>query len=483
MESWIRDKSISSLSERELMQYDVNNEVDFLLSVNNDFILPKQVLSLARERAINFHNSLLPQYGGCFAPSWAILDKQTVHGVTWHVMTEKIDEGDILLQQEVTILNGDTAFSLGLRCREAAYEAFTRLVSMIENDGLEAHPQRGYTSYRKVYERPPCGGVLTWDTPAEDLATLHRALARGPIGDNSFELCKLLLSDTFLIVGHVSDTGQPTTFSPGTITKLGCNDLRVAAADNEVQLSELKDVADNPIQMDDFLRERGIEIGSVLPTFHRRVMQKILSRYTAVAKQEKYYVKKWRRLLELCPQRSQLISRISESTQAACSSSEYAICSLPTIEGQSYFVFKLAADLWTLDEPREVALMLSTDVFRSYSNKMDPLFCAYFPLSFVLDPKDIRRSIDEIVQIITQFERLGPQGRDFFCRKSLLNIPVPELFVWFGYERDSRGGRGLRIITGKTNGTAGQFSLSSHAPLVAISLKVSLEEKSVRIMN
>ena len=61
-------------------------------------ILPKRVLELPRRCAINYHYAPLPKYAGPYATSWAIMQGERVHGVTWHAMIELVDAGDILKQ-------------------------------------------------------------------------------------------------------------------------------------------------------------------------------------------------------------------------------------------------------------------------------------------------------------------------------------------------------------------------------------------------
>src|SRR5579871_2228717 len=67
---------------------------DYLFSIVNLKILPASILKLPSKLAINYHDSLLPKYAGLHSTSWALLNRETQHGITWHIMTESIDEGD-----------------------------------------------------------------------------------------------------------------------------------------------------------------------------------------------------------------------------------------------------------------------------------------------------------------------------------------------------------------------------------------------------
>ena len=64
------------------------------------YILKKQILEIPQTGSINKHASTLPSYQGLFPYLWAYI-AGAPQGVSFHVMTQNIDEGDILLQQDV----------------------------------------------------------------------------------------------------------------------------------------------------------------------------------------------------------------------------------------------------------------------------------------------------------------------------------------------------------------------------------------------
>src|ERR1700733_4245819 len=60
-----------------------NRNFDYLFSVINYRILTKEIIESPRYFAINYHNAPLPRYGGLNAASWAILNQEKEHGITW----------------------------------------------------------------------------------------------------------------------------------------------------------------------------------------------------------------------------------------------------------------------------------------------------------------------------------------------------------------------------------------------------------------
>ncbi len=77
-----------------------NNKPNLIISYNYEHIVKNDVLE-SNTNIINLHISFLPWNKGSNPNVWSFLDN-TPKGVTIHRMTEKIDEGDILLQKEVS---------------------------------------------------------------------------------------------------------------------------------------------------------------------------------------------------------------------------------------------------------------------------------------------------------------------------------------------------------------------------------------------
>lgn len=75
-------------------------------------IVPKEFLEYPRYRCINVHFSILPKYRGAVPIQKAILDGEKKTGISIMLMSEGLDEGDILSIYEEEILKDDTNVSL-----------------------------------------------------------------------------------------------------------------------------------------------------------------------------------------------------------------------------------------------------------------------------------------------------------------------------------------------------------------------------------
>ncbi len=211
--------------------------VDWLLSVANLVILPPAVLALARKGAVNFHDGPLPRYAGLNAPVWAILNGETQHGITWHLITDGMDEGDILEQRLFPIAPTDTALTLNTRCFEAAIDSFPALLTALES-GAPARRAQDF-SQRSLYkraDRPAAAGRLDFGQTAAKLAALVRALDHGSYF-NPLTCAKILAADRVLLVGAAEETDGNA--APGTVLEATEAGLVVACAAGALRLMRL----------------------------------------------------------------------------------------------------------------------------------------------------------------------------------------------------------------------------------------------------
>jgi len=124
---------------------------DYLFSVVNFRILPTSLIQSPAVFAINYHDSLLPKYAGSHACAWALHNRETFHGVSWHVMTDKVDGGDLLAQASFPIESDDTVARLHHKCRLAGLAAFRALLHDLKAGTFTRTPQD--FAHRTFYRR------------------------------------------------------------------------------------------------------------------------------------------------------------------------------------------------------------------------------------------------------------------------------------------------------------------------------------------
>ena len=97
---------------REEMSDIINLEPDLIITCAYGQILPQELLDVPRLGCINVHASLLPKLRGGAPIHRAIMNGNKTTGVTIMYMDAKMDEGDIITQEEIEILDTDTASTL-----------------------------------------------------------------------------------------------------------------------------------------------------------------------------------------------------------------------------------------------------------------------------------------------------------------------------------------------------------------------------------
>ncbi len=75
-------------------------------------------------RMLNIHPSLLPAFPGLHTHEAALKAGAKEHGCTIHLVTDGVDEGPILAQARVPVLEGDTADTLAARVLEQEHKLY-----------------------------------------------------------------------------------------------------------------------------------------------------------------------------------------------------------------------------------------------------------------------------------------------------------------------------------------------------------------------
>ena len=112
---------ISSKDEEQIVQLFKAWRVDLIVLAGWMKVISPQLINAFPDRIINIHPSLLPKYKGLNAVQQALDSGDVVTGCTVHLVTEELDSGKIIMQEEVGILPHDTLESLTKVIHRAEY--------------------------------------------------------------------------------------------------------------------------------------------------------------------------------------------------------------------------------------------------------------------------------------------------------------------------------------------------------------------------
>lgn len=127
------------------------NNVDTIISVQHNWIIPNEVIQLVDGMAFNLHMAKLPEYKGHHPFVHAILNGDKTYTVTMHWMTPKVDVGSIAFSKEFDIAEHDTAKSL-YRCGVVeSLKLFEKLIAAL-GSGAQV-PAQPMTGEHRFYSR------------------------------------------------------------------------------------------------------------------------------------------------------------------------------------------------------------------------------------------------------------------------------------------------------------------------------------------
>jgi len=237
---------------------------DYLVSANNFQIFRAPSLAVPRLGVVNFHNAPLPRYGGLNACSWALLNDEREHGVTWHLVDGGIDSGPILAQHRFPIEPEDTAISLISRCIRLGSEVFRSVAKdLVEGTARPRSQDRANRTYFGVKDRP-WGGDLPWWEPAADLHRLARALSFHPM-PNMFYRPRLAVDPSKpLFAERIGVRPHMAATRPGTVVETADDEITVELCDGLLMVGGLVDGGGAAVDGHEAVERFGLKAGSQL---------------------------------------------------------------------------------------------------------------------------------------------------------------------------------------------------------------------------
>lgn len=195
LKQWSLEQDIKCIDYNQYKEADFKNYL--LFSIVNPNIIPSSLLERHQVKlAVNYHDSLLPTYAGVNSTTWAILNNEQYHGVTWHKMNDGIDEGDILKQTKINIGPNETVNSLNLKCTDNSLVLFDQLLAEIDNNDLKPLRQlTGDKSYYGLDSIPPNNGIVNQCQNIETLYSYCRALGFCYSYDNPVGTAKIIIEN------------------------------------------------------------------------------------------------------------------------------------------------------------------------------------------------------------------------------------------------------------------------------------------------
>ena len=217
-------------------------------------ILSQEVLDIPVHGCINVHASLLPKYRGAAPIQHAIMDGETVTGITTMQMNAGLDTGDMLLQREVPIHPDTTYGTLHDVLMEMGAELLIETLERLAAGTLAPVPQMGESSYAARITRETA--QIDWSKPVHELDALVRGLNPTPYAQTS-------LNGAVYKIGGLRRTGHAASAPAGTLVSADRRaGLCIAAGDEDVEITEIQAPGKKMMAASAFLNGCALTVGT-----------------------------------------------------------------------------------------------------------------------------------------------------------------------------------------------------------------------------
>jgi UDP-4-amino-4-deoxy-L-arabinose formyltransferase / UDP-glucuronic acid dehydrogenase (UDP-4-keto-hexauronic acid decarboxylating) len=201
---------------------------DIIFSFYYRKLIGPAILDIPEHGALNLHGSLLPKYRGRCPVNWVLIKGEKETGVTLHYMTPKPDEGDIVMQEKISISPGDTAMSLHEKLKNASQKLLEEALPLIKTQTAPRKPQDN-TMASYFGGRGPRDGEIHWEYTSSEIRNLVRAVTIPYPGAFSY------VGDRKCLIWEV--TGMPVTeetLRPGTVVSV--DPLVIACGEGSIRV-------------------------------------------------------------------------------------------------------------------------------------------------------------------------------------------------------------------------------------------------------
>ncbi len=152
---------------------------DVLVMVAFGQILKPVVLDMAAYGVVNLHGSLLPRYRGPAPVNWAIINGETVTGVTTMFCDPGVDTGDMILKREVPVGPETTAEELARTLASVGADLVVETLEQIRAGTVKPQKQDdSRATYAPLLKKEM--GRIEWSKPAWEIHNLVRGLVPWP---------------------------------------------------------------------------------------------------------------------------------------------------------------------------------------------------------------------------------------------------------------------------------------------------------------
>lgn len=249
-------KSEAFISELAALKADLFVVVAFRM-------LPEVVWNMPENGTINLHASLLPQYRGAAPINRAVMNGETVTGLSTFFLTHEIDTGNIIAQVKIPIGFTENAGEVHDQMMVAGADLLAETVQSIMNHSYQAIPQTGSDISHSDLKLAPkifkedC--LINWNQPGLTIYNQIRGLSPHPaaytmIHGNGIEPYQLKIFCSTFEPSETVEGVDAHLFTPGTVHIEDRKIMRIAANNGWISVKEVQQSGRKRMLVGDYLR-------------------------------------------------------------------------------------------------------------------------------------------------------------------------------------------------------------------------------------
>ncbi len=214
-------------------------------------ILPQSVLDIPPKGCINIHASVLPKYRGSAPYQWAVLDGLQETGVSAMYLCREMDAGDVIDVVKTPIGPDETAGELLDRLAVLGADLLSKTLTALERGEVTATPQDStQVSYAPMLDKSIC--PIDFNVSAQKVHDKVRGLNPWPVATTEIQGKRFKVYTTAVIPGAHNK-------QPGTILGLTKTGLRIACAQDAIEIRMLQAEGGKRMAAPDYFRGHPLE--------------------------------------------------------------------------------------------------------------------------------------------------------------------------------------------------------------------------------
>ena len=207
-------------------------------------ILPREVFSIPPKGSFNLHGSLLPKYRGAAPIQWSLIKGEKETGVTTFALDDKVDTGNLYLQEKLEISEDDNFGTLHDKMSLLGSDAVLKTIDLIDSGDYELKQQdNSLATPAPKITKETC--QIDWNKSAIELHNLIRGVSPYPAA--------FFIHNGKQIKVYKSKVNKSFNLNPGEI-KQTKKTLTIGCGKEALDILELQQEGKKRLEIEAFLR-------------------------------------------------------------------------------------------------------------------------------------------------------------------------------------------------------------------------------------